>query len=52
MAEVAALRSRLRAEALFAVIEVSAREVERFLPPRDGAFLARRLRGALGIAPD
>jgi thiamine pyrophosphate-dependent acetolactate synthase large subunit-like protein len=52
MAEVAALRPRLRAEALFAVIEVSPDEVERFLPMRDGAAIARRFRAALGIAPD
>lgn len=52
MPEVAALRPRLRAEALFAVIEVSPADVERFLPPRDGVFLARRMRAALGIAPD
>ena len=52
MAEVAALRPRLRAEALFAVIEISPEEVQRFLPPRDGTWLARRFRAALGIAPD
>ncbi len=52
MADVAALRPRLRAEALFAVVEIAGEEVERFLPQRDGTWIARRLRGALGIAPD
>jgi len=52
MADVAALRPRLRAEALFAVIEIAPEEMERFLPMRDGAAIARRFRGALGIAPD
>lgn len=52
MEEVTVLRGRLRAERLFAVIEVSPAEVARVLPPRDGALLARRLRAALGVAPD
>ncbi|MDE2334311.1 MAG: aldehyde dehydrogenase [Rhodospirillales bacterium] len=52
MAEVAALRPRLREEALFAVVEISPEEVERFLPQRDGAWIARRFRAALGIAPE
>ncbi|HST76090.1 MAG TPA: thiamine pyrophosphate-dependent enzyme [Acetobacteraceae bacterium] len=49
MAEVEALAPRLRTEALFAVIKISADEVPRFLPPRDGAQLASRFRRAIGI---
>ena len=52
MAEVAALRMRLRHEVVFAVVKISTAEVARFLPPRDGAALANRFRAALGIAPD
>ncbi len=52
MAEVQALRPRLRREVIFAVIRISPAEVPRFLPPRDGAALVARFRGALGIAPD
>jgi thiamine pyrophosphate-dependent acetolactate synthase large subunit-like protein len=50
MEEVAALRPRLRQEALFAVIGISPAEVPRHLPPRDGAYLADRFRRALGMA--
>ncbi len=49
MAEVEALRPRLRAEPLFAVIAISEQEVPRFLPPRDGSYLTGRFRRALGI---
>ncbi len=49
MAEVAALRPRLRREPLFAVIRISPAEVPRHLPPRDGAHLADRFRRALGL---
>jgi thiamine pyrophosphate-dependent acetolactate synthase large subunit-like protein len=50
MADVVALRSRLRQEALFTVIRISSAEVPRYLPPRDGARLASRFREALGVA--
>ena len=50
MDAVAALRPRLRAEALFAVLKISPAEVPRHLPPRDGAYLADRFRRALGVA--
>ncbi len=50
MADVAALRPRLRREALFAVVRISPAEVPRHLPPRDGAYLADRFRRALGVA--
>jgi thiamine pyrophosphate-dependent acetolactate synthase large subunit-like protein len=49
MASVEALRPRLRAEPLFAVIRISAEEKPRFIPPRDGAFVTERFRRALGI---
>lgn len=49
MEEVAALRPRLRAERLFAVIRISPAEMPRHLPPRDGAHLTDRFRRALGI---
>jgi thiamine pyrophosphate-dependent acetolactate synthase large subunit-like protein len=52
MAEVAALRMRLRHEVIFAVIRISPADVPRFLPPRDAAHLSVRFRQALGIAPD
>jgi thiamine pyrophosphate-dependent acetolactate synthase large subunit-like protein len=52
MAEVEALAPRLRHEALFAVIRISAEEEARLLPPRDGAHLADRFRRALGIPCD
>ncbi len=52
MAEVAALRLRVRREVLFAVIKISQADVPRFLPPRDAAALTTRFRGALGIAAD
>lgn len=49
MTAVEALRPRLRAEPLFAVIRIAAEEKPRFLPPRDGAFVTGRFRRALGI---
>jgi thiamine pyrophosphate-dependent acetolactate synthase large subunit-like protein len=52
MADVAALTSRLRHEALFAVIRISAAEEPRHLPPRDGGHLSDRFRRALGAASD
>ncbi len=52
MAEVAVLAPRLRREALFAVIRISADEAPRHLPPRDGAHLADRFRRALGVATE
>jgi thiamine pyrophosphate-dependent acetolactate synthase large subunit-like protein len=52
MGEVEALTPRLRREALFAVIRISAEEEARCLPPRDGAHLAGRFRRALGVADD
>jgi thiamine pyrophosphate-dependent acetolactate synthase large subunit-like protein len=50
MAEVEALRPRLRREPLFAVIRISPAEPPRVLPSRDGAYLTDRFRRALGIA--
>jgi thiamine pyrophosphate-dependent acetolactate synthase large subunit-like protein len=52
MAEVEALRPRLRQERLFAVIRISPDELPRHLPPRDGAYLADRFRRALGVPTD
>jgi hypothetical protein len=52
MAEVEALRPRLRQESLFAVVRISPEELPRHLPPRDGAYLADRFRRALGVAAD
>ena len=49
MAEVEALRPRLRTEPLFAVIRIAPDEKPRFIPPRDGAFVTERFRRALGI---
>jgi thiamine pyrophosphate-dependent acetolactate synthase large subunit-like protein len=49
MAEVAALRPRLRTEHLFAVLRISPEEKPRHLPPRDGAWLTHRFRAALGV---
>ena len=49
MAEVEALRPRLRSEPLFAVISISPAESPRALPPRDGAHLTDRFRRALGV---
>jgi phosphonopyruvate decarboxylase len=40
-----------RAGSLFARIPISADEVPRALPPRDGTFLKNRLRGALKLEP-
>jgi len=45
------LRVRLRSEPLFAVVRIAPSEPPRVLPPRDGAFLQHRFRGALGLAP-
>ncbi len=50
LAELEPLRRRLRAEPLFAVVRIAAAEAERFLPPRDGAFLQHRFRAALGLS--
>jgi thiamine pyrophosphate-dependent acetolactate synthase large subunit-like protein len=50
MDEVQALRPRLRAEPLFAVVRISPEEKPRHLPPRDGALLTTRFRHALGAA--
>jgi thiamine pyrophosphate-dependent acetolactate synthase large subunit-like protein len=50
MNEVAALRPRLRSEALFAVLRIAPEEKPRHLPPRDGAYLTDRFRRALGVA--
>jgi thiamine pyrophosphate-dependent acetolactate synthase large subunit-like protein len=52
MAEVEALAPRLRGEALFAVIRISAEEEPRYLPPRDGAHLTDRFRRTLAVAVD
>ena len=52
MDEVASLTPRLRREALFAVIRISAAEEARHLPPRDGAHLTDRFRRAIGVAHD
>jgi thiamine pyrophosphate-dependent acetolactate synthase large subunit-like protein len=52
MDEVEALRIRLRQEHLFAVVRIAPDEPARYLPPRDGAYLAGRFRQALGIAQD
>ncbi len=52
MAEVEALRPRLRAEPLFAVICIAPDEKPRHLPPRDGAHLTDRFRRALGVNED
>src|ERR1700722_14506170 len=49
MTMVEALRPRLRAEPLFAVIRIAADEKPRFIPPRDGAYVTERFRRALGI---
>lgn len=49
MPEVTALRPRLRAEKLFAVICISPTAPPRHLPPRHGAHLADRFRLALGV---
>lgn len=50
MAELEALRGRLRQEPLFAVLRIAPEEQPRHLPPRDGAHLTDRFRRALGIA--
>ena len=52
MEEVQALTPRLRREPIFAVVKISPAEVPRFLPPRDGAYLATRFRHALGLRED
>ncbi len=48
--ELEPLRLRLRTEPLFAVVRIAPGEPPRVLPPRDGAFLQHRFRGALGLA--
>lgn len=50
MEQVRGLREELRREAVFAVLKISPEEKPRFLPPRDGAYLADRFRRALGVA--
>ena len=52
MGAVEVLTPRLRREALFAVIRISAEEEARHLPSRDGAHLADRFRRALGVPCD
>jgi len=52
MAEVDALRPRLRSESLFAILRISPEEKPRFLPSRDGAYVTERFRRALGVATD
>lgn len=49
MADLAALRTDIHTVegALFAVVKVSAEDLPRVLPPRDGAYLTQRLREAL-----
>lgn len=49
IAELAALRTDIHTVegALFAVVKVSAEDLPRVLPPRDGAYLTQRLREAL-----
>jgi thiamine pyrophosphate-dependent acetolactate synthase large subunit-like protein len=52
-AELEALREQLHGlqEPLFAAVKVDSEELPRVLPPRDGAYLAQRLREALlGVA--
>lgn len=48
--ELATLRTRLRQEALFAVLRIAPEEPPRVLPPRDGALLHHRFRAALDAA--
>ena len=50
--DILALRARVRQEAVFAVVKISAAEVPRFLPIRDGARLTARFRDALGMPVD
>jgi thiamine pyrophosphate-dependent acetolactate synthase large subunit-like protein len=50
--EVEAIAPRLRETSLFAVIRIAAEEHPRYLPPRDGAFLAERFRRALSPSGD
>lgn len=52
MAGVERVRPMLRARAMLAVLRVAPGDAPRFLPSRDGAFLARRFRLALGLSPD
>jgi len=52
MAEVEALRERLRREHLFAVLRIAPDEPPRYLPSRDGGYLADRFRRTLGVAAD
>ena len=46
-ADLGTLRTRLRQEALFAVLRIAPEEPPRVLPPRDGALLHHRFRAAL-----
>lgn len=50
--DIPALRARVRQEAVFAVVKISAAEVPRFLPIRDGTRLTARFRDALGLPVD
>ena len=51
MAEVEALRDRLRREPLFAVLRIAPEEQARHLPPRDGAHLTRPFPPGAGRQP-
>jgi thiamine pyrophosphate-dependent acetolactate synthase large subunit-like protein len=46
------VRPALRSGPVFAVVRVAPGDAPRFLPPRDGGFLTRRFRTALGLSPD
>ena len=48
---VAALADAVRQRPVFAVARIAPGELVRVLPPRDGAFLAQRMRAALGFPP-
>jgi thiamine pyrophosphate-dependent acetolactate synthase large subunit-like protein len=50
-AGVAALAGALRERPIFAVMRIAPGEPPRFLPPRDGVYLAQRFRAALGLTP-
>ena len=52
MAEVEALRPRLRQRAPVRGVAHRSRRKPRHLPPRDGAYLAYRFRRAIGVAED
>ncbi len=49
IADVEALRDRLRREPLFAVLRIAPEVPARHLPPRDGAHLTDRFRRVLGV---